>query len=223
MFRYSLFALLLFLSISALSQIKPKKEDWFAYDLTHNLLLNIPEGFEQSGWSHGHSLSFTDEVIFGTSNLGFAYGVGFTSLNFYSNVGIETDKATGEEVFNYIKPDSTDVNKFTVQYIHIPVELRFRSNPNAKGDFFRLYIGGKIGVRINSYSRIKSGNYNVQYNDLGSLNRFSYGVYSRIGYSFFSLYAYYGLSNVFEGNTAPASLVSLDGALPLCVGISLSL
>ncbi len=221
---------LLLLGFSAFAQIKPKQEDWFAYDLTYDYWLDAPDGVEQSWRSNGHSFSFTDEVLFGEgSHFSFAYGLGFTSNNFYNNVSLQTDANTGEEYFLPLSTDSINSNKLTVQYIHVPIELRFRSSPSEKGNFFRFYVGGKVGVRVNSYSKLKTDQIDLQYNNLGALNRFFYGVYTRVGYSYVSLYAYYGLSNLFEEayTNNGVSYNQLSGAVdairPLSVGISLSL
>ncbi|MEQ9262939.1 MAG: porin family protein [Owenweeksia sp.] len=221
----------LLISVSAFGQIKPKQDDWVAYDLTHDFLLDAPQGLEQSWRSNGHSLSFTDDVQFSEgSNFSFAYGIGFTSNNYYNNLSIETDPGNGLEFISFLDTDTVNSNKLTVQYIHIPIELRFRSNPNQKGNFFRFYVGAKVGVRINSYSKLITDQFNRQFNDLGSLNRFMYGAYTRIGYSFINIYAYYSLSDLFSDqlypvgvNPALAFTEKFSPGTPISVGISLTL
>ncbi|HAD97163.1 MAG TPA: hypothetical protein DCG19_07130 [Cryomorphaceae bacterium] len=222
----------LIFSANLFSQIKPKHEDWFAYDLTYDYLLESPPGLEQSWRSNGHSLSFMDDVQFGEeSHFSFAYGIGFTSNNFYNNLSLRTNAADGREFYSFLDTDTINSNKLTVQYIHIPIELRFRSGLSQKGNFFRFYVGAKVGVRVNSYSKLITDNFNRQFNNLGNLNRFMYGAYVRTGYSFINVYAYYGLSELFSEQTYPEgvnpalydSFDTFSPGTPLSVGISITL
>src|SRR5690606_19445494 len=97
--------------------------------------------------------------------------------------------------------------------------------------FFRFYLGTHWGVRINSYSRYKTKRINIQYNKLDNLNLFTGGVYTRIGFGYFSLYAYYGFIPLFEegqimkeGVAGPAVYeAEMKKVRPFSVGISLSL
>ncbi len=223
------FLFLLFTS-GLLGQIKPKSADWFSYDLTHDLFLDAPGSLTQGIWSNGHSFTFTGDYSI-SKNFGLGYGLGFHSNNYYNNLRITTNPANGAEVFTTIEYDTVDFNKLTVQYIHLPLELRFRGTPNAKGRFFRFYIGGRVGVRVNSYSQYVTDKVNITFNDLGSLNRFNYGIYGRIGYHYFNVFAYYGISPLFESGsqlvenmgTPQASTFELDQIRTLSVGISFSL
>ncbi|MGB0175777.1 MAG: outer membrane beta-barrel protein [Owenweeksia sp.] len=219
----------LLLSTAAFGQIKPKQDDWVAYDLTYDYLLEAPGPLEQGWRSNGHSLSFMDDVQFGEgSHFSFAYGLGFTSNNFYNNLSVRTNAADGLEYYSFLDTDTIKSNKLTAQYIHVPIELRFRSGPNE--NFFRFYVGAKAGVRVNSYSKLITDNFNRQFNNLGSLNRFMYGAYVRTGYSFINVYAYYALSELFtetvypEGvNPALVQVEDFTPGTPVSVGISITL
>jgi hypothetical protein len=229
--KHSLFLLgSLLIAISTSAQIKPKSKDWFAYDLSHSRLLNGPESLTQRAVGNGHSISFTGELGMG-SHFSLASGLGFHSDNYYNNIRISTNQANGAEVFTTVNYDTINRNKLTAQYLHIPVELRFRSTPNAKGRYFRFYVGGRAGVRIHSYSNYRTDKINVSFLNLGSLERFDYGVYTRIGYHYFSLYAYYGLSPIFSSGsqvvenlgTPNARVYELDQIRTLNLGLSFSL
>lgn len=214
-------SLLLIVSLSAFGQIKPKGQDWFFYDLTHDMLLNAPEGVESDLRSNGHSLSLMYDYAFGNSNFGIGIGLGFTSNNHYTNL-LASVSDTGTGVFQVDTASNFKSNKLTTQFIEIPFELRFRGKLNDKGNFFRLYVGAKVGIRVNAYSKFKNDDVNVRYYHFEELNRFRYGVYARIGFSYFSVYGYYGLSDIFEsGNTTDGQAIS--PIRPLSVGLSISL
>lgn len=225
-----LFFSTMLIAISSSAQIKPKSKDWFAYDLTHDQLTNGPQSLTQRLAGNGHSFSFTGELGMG-KHFSVASGLGFHSNNYYNNLRISTNQANGAEVFTTMDYDTITRNKLTAQYFHIPVELRFRGTPNAKGRYFRFYVGGRVGVRVLSYSNYVTDKVNVSFNNLGSMERFDYGVYTRIGYHYFSLFAYYGLSPLFESGsqvvenlgTPNARVYELDQVGTLSIGLSFSL
>lgn len=219
--------LLLFFSVQSLlaqSDYIPKENDWFFYDLSYARYLNTPAGLEMEGFSNSHTLSAFGEKLLGTSKFSLAYGFGFTSDNFRSNLGISIDSSTGRGEYS-ILPDSLDydVNKLTVQYFEIPLELRYRSRPNARGNFFRVYMGGRLSVRFNAYSKFKDNNINLRYYHPEELSRFRAGVYTRIGFGNLSLYGYYGLTNIFNYDFDPVTeSVDLTSIKPVNIGLSVS-
>lgn len=222
--KKSLLALLIVFTTITSAQIKPKSQDFFAYDFSYNILTNGPSGFEQAGFSNGHSFTFTfDKPL--SKRISIAYGVGFHSDNYYSNLQIITNPASGAEEFT-LDSNTASSNEFSAQYIHVPLELRFRGKLNDKGRFFRFYVGARAGVRINSYSNYVTNKIDVSYNNLGTLNRFDYGVYTRIGYHYFSLFAYYGLSPIFDSGAVldnTGANYNVDQMRTLNVGLSFSL
>lgn len=219
MLRYSYLLIFSMILSSASAQLRPNESDGIIYDLTYDLLLETPDGTEQ-GFSNGHSFSFMDNLPLGGDNVSFAYGIGFSSHNYHTSISASINGLDGSGV--YADTSGYESNKLTVQYIDVPLELRFRSTPNRKGNFFRFYVGGKFGVRVNAYSKFKNGNTNVRFYHFDELNRYRYGVYTRIGYSNISLYGYYGLSQLFEeGQTIQGG--DLTKMIPLSIGISISI
>lgn len=223
--------ILLLLPLFAVSQFRaqaqskylPEEQDWFFYDLTYVQLLNAPTGYESYFGSNGHNLSVMNDHLLGHSHFSIAYGLGFMSNNYHNNMSIIIDPATGETNYALLKDTADYRNKLTIQYFEIPLEFRFRSKPNEKGNFFRVYVGGKFSLRFNAYGRYKDDNINVRYYNPDELNRIAVGGYMRIGYSFLNLYGYYGFTDVFkEGNLADNG-ESLTPMRPFAVGISLSL
>lgn len=223
--RIVIFALLVAFGFNLSGQVRPKQHDWIFYDISYDYMLNSPDGLEQRWRSNGHAISLMDDVAFGESNLGIGYGLGFMSNNYYSNLGIFTDFGSGDEQTFLLEGDSIESNKFTVQHIFVPLELRWRSDLNEDRNFWRVYLGARIGVRVRGYSELETEKVDVQFEKLGILSRFNYGVYARIGYDHFSLFASYGLSEIFrEGEVISENKISkLTDIRALSVGFSLSL
>jgi hypothetical protein len=96
------------------------------------------------------------------SHWGIGYGPGFSVNYWHTNLNIETDPGGGPINYTYLPNDSSyKSNRFSASYFDFPVEMRFRSNSNNKGRYYRLYFGGLIGYRINSFSQFKTDNFNV--------------------------------------------------------------
>ncbi len=107
-------------------------------------------------------------------------------------------------------------------YIDIPVEFRFSSNPDDPGRSFKVSLGFKVGVLYDSFTKIKYSqdgetkklrdkqNYNI--------NPFRYGVSLRVGAGSFSVFSYYSLTPVFKDKKGP------DGAeiTNFTVGVTLA-
>lgn len=208
------------LYISAQAQIKPKTQDWFFYDYTYDSYLNAPDAIEQNFIPNGHTLSFLLDKGFGKGNFAIAYGIDYSSQSYYSNMVISTDISTGDEVFGIMTPDSIEYNRMYSEFLDGLFELRFRSTPNSKGKFYRAYLGVKAGVRVQSFSRLRTEKAVVQFSELGSLNRYRVGAYTRIGYGWVNLYAYYGLTELFDKG-ALANGTDITGITPLSVGLSI--
>lgn len=103
---------------------------------------------------------------------------------------------------------SVNNNTTAVNYIDIPLEFRYHLNKNDYSKGFRFAVGGKIGFLYNAHTK-------VSYEDPAGLSRtvkdkqplgFSpirYGVYTRIGFSGFNVWSYYGLNSVWKSGQGP--------------------
>ena len=98
-------------------------------------------------------------------------------------------------------------SKLAANYLDLPVELRFNSKKNDHRRSFKVALGGKIGVLISSKTKIKykeeGTTIKLQNKQDFNLNKFRYGVQGRVGFGGFSLFLYYGISELFENNKGP--------------------
>jgi hypothetical protein len=226
--RIAFLSLFIFLFQLSWAQIKPKKEDWFYYDLTHLQMLNGPAGLEQVWFSNGHDISLMAEWM-PTRVFGVAIGLGYSSQNFHNNLKVATNAQTGEEVYTIMQSDTLfSVNHQNQKYLYLPLELRLRTIANSAGSFFRFYLGARVGVRLDGYSDFRDEQVSLRYYRTEDYARFRADAFARIGYRHFSLVAYYGLTPLIEGaqaiTTENGVLISsdLDAIRPLAIGISMS-
>lgn len=99
-------------------------------------------------------------------------------------------------------------NRFSQQWIDIPLEFRIRSNNNSHGKSFKIGIGGKVGYMIgNHYTHAEKdadgmiSKYKMYH--IRNLNPIRYGLTGRIGFGSVSLGAYYSLSTLFKTDKGP--------------------
>ncbi len=208
---------------NASAQYIPERGEWLEFSYAKLTLVNTPDALTQKWNSNGWQLMFMRETLFGRrSHWSIGYGLGFTSSYWHTNLAIKPVPNNTDRQYAYLPSDSTyRKNSFSSSYIDIPIEFRFRTKSNEKGQYFRFYFGGLIGYRIGSYSKFIDGDYSVKYYKIKDLATWQYGVFARTGFWFFNVYAYYGLNPVFANlKNGPEGIDQMQN---LSVGISLSL
>ena len=196
-------------------------------DFANNILLDAPDSMGLNflgSWTV--NIYYQYEFQIGQSNLSFhpGLGVGLEKYNFNKDVTLATSP---DDVLTLITPAVNVVpngskilkTTFAANYFDFPIEFRFYAKKSKKG--FNLAAGGKIGVRFDSGTKIK-------YEEKGqtkklkdkqnfNLNSPRFGVYGRLGTGGFSLYYYYGITEMFKTNQSP----NLAPVRTMMIGISL--
>ena len=124
-------------------------------------------------------------------------------------------------------PDSITFtkNKLSTTYAEVPIEFRFRSTPNEKGNSVKIGVGIKGGLLLSSKTKYRGDGavFGQQGDDakiktfkIPNILQFRYGPTFRLGYGNINLVAFYALSELFETNLGP----TLNH---LSVGLALSL
>jgi len=199
---------------------KPKKQDVIIFNFNWMTMLNNPKGSGDSMWispfSRGFDVALMYDIPLGRSPMSFAVGVNFTFQNFYTNQ-ILRDSAGGnsiyfQDIYQSINRDNPatkrdwDRAKIANAIIELPIELRFRLKPH-KRNTFKIAAGFKIGYVIDTWQKYNGPDYragedldrNLKQVTFGvpGVNRLSYGVYGRIGYSRFNVQVGYTISSFF--------------------------
>lgn len=122
----------------------------------------------------------------------------------------------------YPNANSFDKSKIGLNYLDIPVELRYYTSKDNFSRGFRVALGLKAGILYSSFTKIKfedaaTDNRSVKDRQQLGINRFRYGVNARFGFGGFSFFGYYELSDKFE--TPPAGG---EDTRTLTIGISLT-
>jgi hypothetical protein len=174
-----------------------------------------PTKFDQGFWG-SRTLNLYYQYPIRIKNTKFSYnpGLGF-SFERYSltNNYTLTRRPEADGTFALRPATEFDIpnaqsSMIVMNYIDfMPAEVEFFTNPEDKARSFHISGGARIGVLFESHTKVDytEGGENKTFKDKQNhgLANFRYGVYSRIGVGFFSLYGYYNLSPVFEPNKGP--------------------
>lgn len=178
-----------------------------------------------------------------SKSLGIYFVKSYEFLNkfeFRPGLGVSLEKlghAKNMDIFTYGEgADGTDTlgfatvlgsglkkNQLAVNYIELPVEVRFNFSGNEKKDGVFLAIGGSAAYRIESHTKLKYsdefGNKMKakQKNDFG-LSRLRLGAQGRLGYRSFSVFYKTYFTKVF-GSSGPTGTADMVYST---IGISLS-
>jgi len=117
-------------------------------------------------------------------------------------------------------------SQLVTNYVELPLEICFRTNPDDPARSFKASIGGRIGFLYDSFTKVKykEGSEVKQYKDKQrfELNQFRYGVYTKIGFGNFSIFGYYNINNLFENGGGPVENKKKTEFNTFTAGISLS-
>lgn len=202
-------------------------DNWF-----HQAKLTTGEDFETKWYSRGANIYIMYDFEFGDNSIfSFAPGIGYGHSSIFSNGIIGQDstgavfesKSAKEQGVNGQPIRDFKKNKIALNYLEVPIELRMRTNPDKKGNSFKVAIGFKGGWLFDAHSKKKydvdriSSNgtitKKVKEQNFENLFNFRYGPTFRIGYSSINVIAYYGLSGIFEDGKGPE-------VTPFSLGIS---
>ena len=197
------------LSANVFSQVvsgamKPKisnwenKQDRLIVDINFDTWDKTPPGVNIKQFrSRGVNIMFMDEKPFGKGHVAFAWGFGFSSQNFHTNGQYVQDDNADTSGLSPLSIQY-DLNKLSLNYIDIPLELRFRTKANAKGNRLKLSAGFKIGVLINAHTKFDNGTIKVKTYHLKNIPDWHYGLHARLGFGHIGVSYFYSLTKLFN-------------------------
>lgn len=165
------------------------------------------------------------DMRIGKSKFSFHPGVGFGLDRYGFNNSRTLQYAASSDNVEMVASTLTGLkkSKLITNYIDIPVELRYSTNPEDPNRSFKVSLGVKVGILYDAFTKQKykqdSENKKLINNQNYNLNTFRYGALLRVGAGNISAFGYYNLSPLFKSGKGP----SLDEDINnITVGISLS-
>jgi len=154
------------------------------------------------------------------ANVSIAPGIGIGTNVVGHNVNFETNDE-GTTFFSTIGDSLTYTrNNLSTNFFDIPLELRFRTNPDKFSRRWKAALGFKGGYLFNGHSKfrgedttgvlpeVKVKNFTIE-----NLNNLRYGYTVRLGYGNFNLVGFYSASPLFQLDKGP-------GVFPYYIGFS---
>lgn len=199
---------ILFWAASFAQQAKPKKislrEDQLMLDFNWGTLLGTPDSVKVGAASWGFGMKMMLDNPVPKSKISFAAGVGLSTNTFYTNSKIYN---YSDSAYSYFRPINDSIkykrNKFTMTYVDIPVEIRFRSKPNEKGYRWKVAVGGEVSRLLGAKSKIIENSIKYKGFNYPNMEKWRVGLTARVGYGKVSVNAFYSLSSIFELNQGP--------------------
>lgn len=202
--------------------------DRFIVTVFTDLWQNTPDGMDTRFLQQGVSLKAMQDMPLGRSSFSLAAGLGFTSHNLYSDHLFNHDSYHGGYRFTPITNDY-DRNKLSLNYLDIPVQIRYRSRGLDRN--FRFYAGIKAGYLVNAHTKYvgqvaeglshgwaPGSTRDVKFKEhkLENINKFRTSLTGMVGYGSINLSLSYMLTRVFENNHT-------EDMFPFSLGISVIL
>jgi hypothetical protein len=205
----------LFISATRLSGQEIDKyylEDQIYMTATYNMLVNKSDSITQGGFSNGFSIGYIRDIPFNERrNFGIAVGLAYSIGHYYQNLDIKTFINGAGDITKLNNSDYIR-NKFSLSYIELPFEIRFRTSTVETKNFFRSYVGFKVGYRLNAYSKKKTNYQQSAYYNHPDFNWWRYGITLNLGYSKWNLHIFYSLSEIFKDG-ATANPININNSL----------
>lgn len=215
---YKLFLILIFGVSSTYTKAQVDKpyqkdeDDKIIVNINYDTWQSVPKGIELRPISLGFDFANYYDLKIGKTNFSLGVGWGISSHNVHHN-GYFVDSTNNHNRYTYLLPrnKSFEKNKFVVNYLDFPLELRFKTKTRRT---FRLMIGAKAGWHIGDHTKTIDKEGKRKFYGIDGIRRYHYGVTGRIGWGDINFTAFYGLTSIFEDNAGP----TLN---PLSIGFSI--
>ena len=142
------------------------------------------------------------------------YGVGFEMYNFRFEQPISFSNTAGNNI--YFDNVKFSKNKLFVEYLTVPVQLNFQSNPDNNRSFYAS-LGVSTGYLLQSHTKqISEERGKRKVNGNFNLNNFKMATIGELGVGSIRLYGSFNSTNLFDKN-----MTHLD-MTPFAVGVRFS-
>ncbi len=192
-------------------QARPNLPGDFIIDFGVSHFINAPDSMATSTLrSRAVNIYYLYRIPFGdNSNFSINPGIGIGLENYMfkdDNVTLEMNqdqtKLVGLTEFDGLKKSKLNLN-----YLDIPVELRYNANRDNPSKGLKVSVGGRVGILFDAKTKVK---YELE-DDVKimkakedfSLNKIRYSLHGRIGLGNFSVFYYQNLNSVFKKDKGP--------------------
>ncbi len=196
----NLICVLLFsiLCYSQINEVDDKyREDQIYFGVFYNSLINSPTDFNQNKFSSSINLGFIRDIPLNKSrNFGLGLGLGYSNSSFHNNLKFSnSNNQLDSKILSNL--DSFTKNKWVLNELELPFEIRWRTSTPENYKFWRIYFGLKTSYIISSKVKYESPSNNQTIRDL-PFNNFQSGFTLNAGNNTWNLGVYLGLKPLFD-------------------------
>lgn len=193
------------------------REDQFYAGVSFNLLTNLDDAINQSGFSGGFDLGFIrDFPVNKTSTLAIGLGLGININTYNQNIFLGETTSGDDIIAPIVDNNAFDTNRFSTHIVEVPIQFRWRNSTPDTYAFWRVYFGVKLGYIYYFKSTYKDDTNEVIQTDIESLNRFRTSAFLSFGYNLVNIQIQYDLNPLFDGQfTSKANSIGVN---PLRLG-----
>lgn len=213
--------------ILASSAKETPSNDHFFIQLGHLSWTSKPDSIKTKGIPRSLNIYMLLNFPFKTNpHWSVALGPGIASDNMYFDkmtVGLK-DATSSVQFHNVADTVHFKRYKLSVNFLEVPVELRYRFNPNDDKKSVKIALGAKVGTLINAHIKGKIlqnsagqtlNDYTLKESSKQFLSKQRLSLMGRVGIGSFSLFASYSVTPLFKEGFGPAMH-------PLTIGLTLS-
>jgi hypothetical protein len=172
----------------------------------------------KSGFNRELNIALMYDIPLKNTNFSLAAGLGVSSTNIYLKKQI-IDLTAVTSTPDFKDTDTYKKFKLSMNYIEIPLEIRYRQVPENANKGFKVGVGLKVGNLVNVHTRsvqtINNSKHIEKEANKSLFNTWRFAGTARVGYGNFALYGTYALTSVFK-ETGTYDL------RPYSIGISIS-
>ena len=192
------FLLFSILSYSQINEVDHKyREDQIYFGVFYNSLINSPTDFNQNKFSSSINLGFIRDIPLNKSrNFGIGLGLGYSNSSFHNNLKFsDTNNQLDAKIVSDL--DSFTKNKWVLNELEFPFEIRWRTSTPENYKFWRIYFGLKTSYIVSSKVKYESSLDNQTIRNL-PFNNFQSGLTLNAGNNTWNIGVYLGLQPLFD-------------------------
>lgn len=188
--------------------------DRIVFEITNDGWFDLPGNIEYRGYSFGLNAYIIHDIfrkIDKPFSIGIGYGISSHNVHTDGVFNVIDSLDSSYALFNPIQDNANlKKNKFTVNYLEFPVEIRLITE---NGGGFKFHIGGKLGYKLGDYSKRVDGFGKRKSYKTSGIHDIRYGLHARMGYGRLTAVGYFSLNPLFKKNRGPK-------LMPYSVGIA---
>lgn len=228
--KINFFLLFLISSINLFSQEEgqnekfiSKKNDRWVISFLNSQLTKVPHNMKVMPVSLGIDVQYFQQLLKKNRTLNLSIGLEISTHNIHNNA-LPYDSVS----ITFFRPIPAGYeytkNKLTVCYVELPLEIDIVSKTDKRNRNFKLALGGKFGLMLTNYIKYSGedfrnhSNHKVKFKEYNfdNINKFDYGIYSRLTFDRIGLNVNYSLSKIFINSKGPKTSFFSYG---LCISI----